>query len=254
VLDAEAARAPSTPAPAAPDLSAPAASRPAGPDALLAVRGLEAGYGGNPVLFGVDLDVAAGDVVAILGPNGAGKTTLLRAIAGLIGVRRGTVRLAGVDVTHADTANRVALGLGCMLGGEAVFPSLSVLDNLLVGCHRFAWDVARVGERVAFAIGLFPRLGERFDQPAGTLSGGEQQMLGLAKALLPEPALLLIDELSLGLAPAVVAQLIEVVGELRAGGTTIVVVEQSADVAATVADRTVWIEKGAVSGSAGISG
>ncbi len=201
-------------------------------------------YGNLQVLFGLDLDVAPGEALALLGANGAGKTTLLRTISGLQRARSGLIRFQGRDLSTTDAATRVQLGIVQVAGGRATFPSLSVLDNLLVGCHLFAWDGDRVRRRISAVVDVFPPLGERLDQPAGTLSGGEQQMLGLAKALLPEPALLLIDELSLGLAPVVVEQLLEVVARLSAAGTTMIIVEQSINVALAIADRAVWMEKG----------
>jgi len=212
--------------------------------ALLEIRSLDVAYGNVQVLFGVDLEVAPGEALAVLGANGAGKTTLLRTISGLQRPRRGVIRFDGRDLSGTDSATRVQLGIVQVPGGRATFPSLSVLDNLLVGCHPFAWEAARVRARITEVLELFPRLGERLDQQAGTLSGGEQQMLGLAKALLPEPTLLLIDELSLGLAPVVVQQLLDIVAGLSAAGTTMIIVEQSINVALAIAHRAVWMEKG----------
>jgi ABC-type branched-subunit amino acid transport system ATPase component len=185
-------------------------------------------------------------VLALLGTNGAGKSTLLRAISGLGFADRGVVRLKGRTITFADPGTRVRLGVVQMPGGRSVFPSLSVAENLLAGAHSFVWDQPRVRARVDTVLALFPALADRLDQPAGTLSGGEQQMLGLASALLLEPKVLLIDELSLGLAPVIVQQLLEVVAQLRATGLTIVIVEQSINVALAVADRAVFMEKGQV--------
>ena len=235
----------------APHRGAPAPDagpRPAAGEAppVLRVRGLDVSYGDHQVLFGVDLDVGAGEVLALLGTNGAGKSTLLRAISGLSHAGRGRVTHRGRDVTAVDAAARVALGIVQVPGGRAVFPGMSVLDNLLAGCHLFAWNTERVQDRIGEVLGLFPRLGERLDQAAGTLSGGEQQMLALAKALVLEPDVLLVDELSLGLAPVVVQELLEVVRGLREQGTTMVIVEQSVNVALSIADRAVWMEKGRV--------
>jgi ABC-type branched-subunit amino acid transport system ATPase component len=210
------------------------------------VRDLDVSYGDRQVLFGVDLDVGSGEVLALLGTNGAGKSTLLRAISGLSHADRGHVAHRGRDVTAVDAAARVALGIVQVPGGRAVFPSMSVLDNLLAGCHLFAWNRDRVEARIGDVLGLFPRLGERLDQVAGTLSGGEQQMLALAKALVLEPDVLLVDELSLGLAPVVVQELLEVVRGLNERGTTMVIVEQSVNVALAIADRAVWMEKGRI--------
>ncbi|GAC1311869.1 MAG: hypothetical protein NVSMB12_00870 [Acidimicrobiales bacterium] len=212
----------------------------------LQVRNLDVSYGPLRVLFGVNIDVWPGEVLAILGTNGAGKSTLLRAISGLNGADRGVIRLHGRAMTFADAPTRVQLGVVQVAGGRAIFPSLSVLENLLVGCHGFAWDRDLVRARIAHVVGLFPRVGERLRQPAGSLSGGEQQMLALAKALLLDPQILLIDELSLGLAPTVVQELLAVVQQLKDAGTTIVIVEQSVNVALSIADRAVWMEKGQV--------
>ena len=213
---------------------------------VLQVRNLDAGYGSVQVLFGVDLDVREGEVLALLGTNGAGKSTLLRAISGLLTPTRGVIRLDGRQVTFTDAPTRVGLGVVQVPGGKAVFPSLTVAENLLAGAHRYGWDRDRIAERVDDVVTLLPRLGERFDQRAGSLSGGEQQMLAIGKALLLEPRLLLIDELSLGLAPVVVQDLLEVVEVLKARGVTMVLVEQSLNVALSVADRAVFMEKGRV--------
>jgi ABC-type branched-subunit amino acid transport system ATPase component len=244
VLAAERAR-------AATDSVAATGAAPASPQqtsgaALLDVRDVDVAYGARQVLFGVNLAVADGEVVALLGVNGAGKSTLLGAIAGLLPVKRGAISFAGEDLGRADTPERLARGIALMPGGRAVFPRLSVLDNLLAGCHSFAWDRDRVGRRITAVLETFPRLGDRLDQAAGTLSGGEQQMLGLGKALVLEPRLLLVDELSLGLAPVVVGELGEVLAGLKAAGTTMVVVEQSHTRAVALADRLVWLDKGAV--------
>lgn len=215
----------------------------------LQVRGLDVSYGDRQVLFGVDLTLGSGEVLALLGTNGAGKSTLLRAISGLSPADRGRVAHHGRDVTAVDVAARVALGIVQVPGGRAVFREMSVLDNLLAGCHLFAWSRDRVQARIGEVLGLFPRLGERLDQAAGTLSGGEQQMLALGKALVLEPDVLLVDELSLGLAPVVVQELLDVVRGLRERGTTMVIVEQSVNVALSIADRAVWMEKGRISWS-----
>jgi ABC-type branched-subunit amino acid transport system ATPase component len=213
---------------------------------VLQVRGLDAGYGPVQVLFGVDLDVREGEVLALLGTNGAGKSTLLRSISGLLTPSRGVIRLDGRQVTFTDAPTRVGLGIVQVPGGKAVFPSLTVAENLLAGAHRYGWDRALITTRVDDVVGLLPRLGERFEQEAGLLSGGEQQMLAIGKALLLEPRILLIDELSLGLAPVVVQDLLALVERLRERGVTMVLVEQSLNVALSVADRAVFMEKGQV--------
>jgi ABC-type branched-subunit amino acid transport system ATPase component len=214
--------------------------------ALLEVRDVDFSYGPVQVLFGVDLEVARGEVLALLGTNGAGKSTLLRAISGLGRVDRGRITFDGHDITRSEPGERVRRGIVQMPGGKAVFPDLTIAENLQAASYTFIWDRPKVAERIARAVELFPILGDRMDQQAATLSGGEQQMLGLATALLLDPQILLIDELSLGLAPIVVEQLLQVVGDLRATGLTIVIVEQSVNVALSVADRAVFMEKGTV--------
>ena len=213
---------------------------------ILQVRSLDFSYGQVQVLFGVDLDVREGEVLALLGTNGAGKSTLLRAISGIGLGDRGMVRFRGRTITYAEPGERVRMGIVQVPGGKAVFPTLTVRENLLAGAHTFSDDSARTEARIARVVELFPVLGERMDQPAGSLSGGEQQMLGLSQALLLEPEMLLIDELSLGLAPVVVQQLLEVVEKLKDDGVTIVVVEQSVNVALSIADRAVFMEKGRI--------
>jgi ABC-type branched-subunit amino acid transport system ATPase component len=213
---------------------------------LLEVRDIDFSYGPLQVLFGVNLEVARGEILALLGTNGAGKSTLLRVISGLGRVDRGSILLDGDDITHADPSDRVRRGVIQMPGGKAVFPDLTVAENLTASAYTFIWDRPRVADRVERAVAMFPVLGTRMRQAAGTLSGGEQQMLGLASTLLLDPTILMIDELSLGLAPIVVDQLLEVVAHLRSTGITIVVVEQSVNVALSVADRAVFMEKGEV--------
>ena len=213
---------------------------------VLQVRNLDFSYGPLQVLFDVDLDVREGEVLALLGTNGAGKSTLLRAISGLGLADRGVIRLRGRTITFSDPGTRVRLGIVQVPGGKAVYPSMTVGENLVAGAYTYIWDVERIRSRVAEVIELFPVLGERLDQPAGTLSGGEQQQLAIASALLLDPEVLLIDELSLGLAPVVVQELLGVVERLKSRGMTIVIVEQSLNVALAVADRAVFMEKGQI--------
>ncbi|MGH2727295.1 MAG: ATP-binding protein, partial [Actinomycetota bacterium] len=212
----------------------------------LQVRNLDFSYGHVQVLFDVAVDVKRGEVLALLGTNGAGKSTLLRVISGLAMPDRGVVRLNGRTITYADAETRVGLGIVQVPSGKALFPSLTVAENFLAGAYRFVWDKDRVERRVDEVLALFPSLRTRLDQPAGTLSGGEQQMLSLAKALLLDPEILLIDELSLGLAPVVVQELLETVERLKERGVTMVIVEQSVNVALTIADRAVFMEKGQI--------
>ena len=213
---------------------------------ILEVSALDVSYGPVQVLFGVDLVVDTGESLALLGTNGAGKSTLLKAVSGLIGVGAGTVRFDGHDITRWPTHDRVAAGLVQLSGGNAVFPTLDVAENLRVGAFQFLRDERRVAARIEYVLDLFPELRARMDQPAGSMSGGEQQMVGLARTLLPEPKLLIIDELSLGLAPTVVQRLLSVIEVLRAAGTSLLVVEQSLNVAAAFAERAVFLERGEV--------
>jgi branched-chain amino acid transport system ATP-binding protein len=216
------------------------------PDALLTCRGVDISYGPVQVLFGVDFDVTEGELVALLGTNGAGKSTLLKGICGLVRPKRGTVVFKGRDVTNLPADLTTRLGVSLMPGGKGVFPTLTVAENLRLA----SWLIRDQPERVDAArrevFDLFPVLEKRQDQMGGDLSGGEQQMLALGGALMTRPELLMIDELSLGLAPTVVAQLLDVVREIHGRGTTIVIVEQSVNVALELAQRAVFMEKGEV--------
>ncbi|MCW2572351.1 MAG: transporter related [Frankiales bacterium] len=215
-------------------------------DEVLQIRNLDFSYGPVQVLFDVDMVVRKGEVLALLGTNGAGKSTVLRAISGLALPERGVIRFCGRTVTFTDATERVRRGIVQVPGGKAVFPSLSVRENLLAGAYTFIWDAKRLEAKSAEVLALFPRLQERMEQPAGTLSGGEQQMLALAKALLLDPQLLLIDELSLGLAPVMVQEILQTIDVLKARGITMIVVEQSLNVALSISDRAVFMEKGRV--------
>jgi ABC-type branched-subunit amino acid transport system ATPase component/sugar phosphate permease len=213
----------------------------------LQVRNLDYSYGPVQVLFDIGFEVQRGEVLALLGTNGAGKSTLLRAISGLGVPDRGVVRLNGRTLTYVETELRFRQGVVQLRGGAGVFPELNVADNLRASTiSSGARDRREHVARVKRVVGLFPVLGERMGVAAADLSGGQQQMLALAMALMHEPQLLLIDELSLGLAPLVVQELIDVVGRLRAQGLTIVIVEQSLNVALAVADRAIFLEKGRI--------
>jgi ABC-type branched-subunit amino acid transport system ATPase component/ABC-type branched-subunit amino acid transport system permease subunit len=224
----------------------PASCDPPGGDALLAVRDLEVGYGGVPVLFGVDLVVREGEAVALLGTNGAGKSTLLRAVSGVVPPAAGTVTFAGSDLTGMRPHEIAARGIVQMPGGAGIFPSLTIDENLRVAGWLHRRDVAGREAALARVRGLFPVLADRAGERAGNLSGGQQQMLALAMVVLMRPRLVMIDELSLGLAPAVVSELLHFMDDLRAEGTTLVVVEQSINVALEIADRAVFLERGQV--------
>nr|MDQ3385975.1 ATP-binding cassette domain-containing protein [Actinomycetota bacterium] len=212
---------------------------------LLFVRGLDVAYDGVQVLFGVDFEVDEGEIVALLGPNGAGKSTLLKAIAGLVPADAGAVVFDGRDATYAPPHEITARGIVFAPGGQGVFPSLTVHDNLRLA----GWiedDRRRRDEAVEEVLQRFPVLRGRMDEPAANLSGGQQQMLTIGMALLAKPRLLMIDELSLGLAPAIVADLLEAVKSLKEQGTTVILVEQSVNVALTVAETAYFMEKGEI--------
>ncbi|MDD9372079.1 MAG: ATP-binding cassette domain-containing protein, partial [Acidimicrobiales bacterium] len=244
------ATAPSSSAPASATATVPAANgsgASSGHDALLlSVSDVEVGYGGVPVLTGVDLAVREGEAVALLGTNGAGKSTLLRAISATVPPSGGTVRFDGVDLAGLAPHQVAARGIAQMPGGAGVFPSLTVAENLRVAGWLHRRDATGQVDDLRRVHELFPVLSDRADELAGNLSGGQQQMLALAMAVLMRPRLLMIDELSLGLAPAVVAELLRFVDHLREEGTTLVIVEQSVNVALEIADRAVFLERGQV--------
>ena len=212
----------------------------------LQVHNLDFSYGTVQVLFDVSFEVARGEVLALLGTNGAGKSTLLRAVSGLGIPDRGVVRLEGRTITYTEAEQRFAAGIVQLRGGAGVFEELSVTDNLRASVLAADLDDAEVEDRIRRALSLFPALAERTGAAGRELSGGQQQMLALAMALMHEPEVLLIDELSLGLAPLVVQELLGVVESLRAGGQTMIIVEQSLNVALAFADRALFMEKGRI--------
>ena len=212
--------------------------------ALVEAIDLEVAYGKVTVLDGVHLRVDQGEVVALLGTNGAGKSTLLKAISGILRPKAGSLLLDGGDIARMRPPEIVARGVVQMPGGRATFPGLTVGENLTIGGVTAARE--QRAARVAEVLGQFPWLAERQDQLAGTLSGGQQQMLALARALMASPRLLMIDELSLGLAPAVVGELLGVVAGLRERGMAIVIVDQHVNMALDVADRAYFLERGQV--------
>lgn len=212
---------------------------------LLLIRDVQVSYGNVQVLFGVDFEVGEGDAVALLGTNGAGKSTLLNAISGVTEADRGAVIFDGRDITHAPPSEIAAMGIAQVPGGKGVFPSLTVDENLELGTWLHHGDPTTADD-LAHVRELFPILAERGSTSAGDLSGGQQQMLALAMAFLSKPRLLMIDELSLGLAPIIVAQLLPVIEEFRAAGTTVILVEQSVNVALDVAETAFFLEKGEV--------
>ena len=212
----------------------------------LRVKNLRREFGSVVALEDMSFDVADGEFFCLLGPSSSGKTTTLRAISGLGIPDRGVVRLNGRTITYAEAETRFRVGIVQLRGGAGIFPSLTIGENLrasLLGSNVEPDDADR---RVARALDTFPALSDRLGESAGDLSGGQQQMLALAMALLHEPEVLLIDELSLGLAPVVVQELLEVVERLKAQGQTMIIVEQSLNVALAFADRAIFMEKGVV--------
>jgi ABC-type branched-subunit amino acid transport system ATPase component/sugar phosphate permease len=212
----------------------------------LQIHNLDFYYGTNQVLFDMNLEVAQGEMVALLGTNGAGKSTLLRAVSGLSHPHRGVVRIFGMNSTYLEPEQIIEEGVALLVGGKMTFPGLTVRDNLRVGGHTMRRDRARAAAAMADALDAFPALKNRLDQPAGTLSGGEQQMLALARVMMTHPRLLLIDELALGLAPMTVDLLMAMVRRINEEGTTVILVEQSINRAVSLAQRCFFIERGEI--------
>jgi branched-chain amino acid transport system ATP-binding protein len=212
-----------------------------GTAALLSVSDVHVAYGKVEAVRAVSLDVAGNEIVTIIGANGAGKTTLLNAIMGILPLK-GAAAFAGQDMAQLDIEDRVAAGLSLVPEHRELFATMNVEDNLQLGAFR----IARAATAIAFerVYTLFPRLKERRKQLAGTLSGGEQQMLAMGRALMGTPKLLMLDEPSLGLAPIIVADIFRIVGELRANGVSVLLVEQNAQAALQIADRAYVMELG----------
>ncbi|MDM0008810.1 ABC transporter ATP-binding protein [Variovorax sp. J22G73] len=212
--------------------------------ALLDIQGLRGGYGRVEVLRGVDLQVDAGEMVALLGSNGAGKSTLNKVVCGLVPAWSGTVRFDGKDLSGAHYRDVVKAGLIQVPEGRKVFPNLSVLENLELGSFTRARE--RRAANVEKMFHIFPRLRERMAQHAGTMSGGEQQMLAIARGLMAEPVLLILDEPSLGLSPLLVEEMFTLIRELRDGGLAVLLVEQNVGQSLEIADRAYVLENGSV--------
>jgi len=215
---------------------------------MLELKSIDAGYGSFQALFGVSLEVKAGEAVGVIGPNGAGKTTLMRVISGLIRPRAGAISMQGTDVLKTPEHRIVSLGIAHVPENRRLFPRLSVEDNLKMGAFM-PEARARYAERLAFVFDLFPRMKERRNQLAGTMSGGEQQMCAIGRALMSDPKLLLLDEPSAGLAPVVVQQVFELVKRIRVMGLTVLIVEQNVQQVLRVVDRAYLLEAGAIRAS-----
>ncbi len=211
----------------------------------LQLRGLDVWYGQIHALHAVDLDVEAGKITTLLGANGAGKTTILRTISGLIRPRAGTIRVGDTDITGREPYEIVRHGISHSPEGRQVFPNMTVKENLQLGAYTRS-DKAGIAADLARILGIWPRLGERLSQPAGTLSGGEQQMLAIGRAMMARPKVLLLDEPSLGLAPVVVAGIFETIRAINAEGVTVLLVEQNAHLALRVASVGYVLETGTI--------
>ncbi len=213
---------------------------------MLELHNLDVYYGNIRALENVTLSVKQGELVALIGSNGAGKSTTLKTISGLVPARKGTIRYRGTDITRAPTDTRVRLGISHCPEGRRIFGSLTVRENLRLGAVQRR-DPAAIAHDLDWVLTLFPRLRERLDQAGGTLSGGEQQMLAIARALMSHPQLLMLDEPSLGLAPLIVELIFQVIRELKQRGITLLLVEQTVHQALDVADRAYVLETGRVS-------
>lgn len=228
--------------------------RPSGPqrssslgNVLLRLEGIETYYGQIRVLKGVDMAVHEGEVVALLGGNAAGKSTTMKTILGLVTPTSGTVSIAGKDVTRRAPAERISMGVAPVPEARRLFPSMSVYDNLLLGAYtRRKVSAAELKRDLDAVIELFPRVGERLHQNAGTMSGGEQQMVAVGRALMAKPKLILMDEPSMGLSPALVEKIYEIVRKIKELGTGMLIVEQNATMALSVASRAYVLQGGKV--------
>ncbi len=210
----------------------------------LQIHNVDFSYGTQQVLFDINLEVREGEIAAVLGTNGAGKSTLLRAVAGLAHPTRGVIRIFGANCTYLESEQILGQGAALLMGGNMTFPGLTVRDNLRIGLHSFRRDGPKARAALEDAIGYFPELEPRLSQSAGTLSGGEQQMLALARVMMTKPRLLMVDELTLGLAPMTVERLMGIVRRVNADGTTVILVEQSLNRAMSLAQHAFFIERG----------
>ena len=216
-------------------------------DIILSVKDLQVNYGGIEAVKGISFDVPAGDIVTLIGANGAGKSTTLKAIAGLVKPRSGSIEFEGANITGKDSSDIVARGVTLVPEGRRVFANMTVLENIKIGAYLRKDSLE---EDIAWVYDLFPRLKERAWQLAGTLSGGEQQMLAVARALMSRPKVLMMDEPSLGLAPLVVKGIFDIIREINKQGVTVLLIEQNANMALKTADYAYVLETGRI----GLSG
>jgi branched-chain amino acid transport system ATP-binding protein len=210
---------------------------------MLNLSQVNAGYGDFQALFDIDIDVNAGEAVAVIGPNGAGKSTLMRVISGMIPATKGTITMEGASVLDMPPHEIVGNGIAHVPENRRLFPRMTVQDNLRMGCYAPQFR-ARFAERLEFVYELFPRMHERRDQMAGTMSGGEQQMCAIGRALMSDPKILLMDEPSAGLAPVIVQQVFELIKRIRGEGLTVLIVEQNVKQVLKVVDRAYILEAG----------
>ena len=218
---------------------------PSAAEPLLEVRDLEVAYGVAPALWGVSIEVRAGELLSIVGPNGAGKTTLVNAIAGIQPVRAGHLVLAGRDITRLAPHRFCAAGIAIVPEGRRLFTRMTVRENLELGSYLPRARAERA-DSLAAALELFPALGEKLASPAGELSGGQQQMVAIARALMARPRLLLLDEPSLGLSPLIVADMFDAVRRINAQGVSVLLVEQNVEIALSLSDRAYVLEEGRI--------
>jgi branched-chain amino acid transport system ATP-binding protein len=211
---------------------------------MLEIKNLVSGYDGPDVLHGIDLEIAPGSLVAVIGANGAGKSTLLRTLSSLIKTRSGSISLDGKDLTNAGPSAIVANGMSHVPEGRQVFATMTVAENLDLGAYRSSRSVA--AERLEKVLEIFPALKERLNNVAGSLSGGQQQMLAIGRGLMAEPKYLLLDEPSLGLAPIVVQTIFDILPNLTKAGVGVLLIEQNGQIALSIADRAVLLERGSI--------
>ena len=213
--------------------------------AMLEVRDLHVFYGAIHALQGVSFDVNEGEIVTLIGANGAGKSTTLKTVSGLLRPRQGSILFRGADLTHTSATKIVSLGISQVPEGRKIFAPLTVRDNLEMGAYTRK-DAKEIAESMQRVFASFPRLKERINQPGGTLSGGEQQMLAMGRGLMSKPQLLLLDEPSMGLSPLLVEEIFRIIEEINKGGTSILLVEQNAAMALSIANRAYVLETGTV--------